>query len=163
MIYTSKFVAAVIGLLVMAIVASRQLFLFTVFRDAQGLLDAQGGRYHLWLAVSASIAACTSGALMFYFFLRRQRITSSTVPQSPIGTLLTDSSGTQSSNLVRPTSLDAIHWPRLNLWPSEGQADDRTPMNGAVAERGGSASAQREFARRSHQIMFKKWSQARHH
>ena len=30
MSYTSKFVAAVIGLLVMAVVVSRQLFLFTV-------------------------------------------------------------------------------------------------------------------------------------
>ena len=158
MSYTSKFVAAVIGLLVMAIVASRQLFLFTVFRDAQGFLDAQGGRYHLWLALSASVAACTSGALMFHFFLRRQRIASSAVPRPAIG-----SSGKQSNNLVRPTPRGAIHWPRLNLWLSEGQADDRTPMNGSVAERGGSASAQREFARRSHQIMFKKWSQARHH
>ena len=162
MSYTSKFVAAVIGLLVMAIVASRQLFLFTVFRDAQGLLDAQGGRYHLWLAGSASIAACTSAALMFHFFLRRQRIASSTVPLPLIGTLLTAGSGKQ-SNLLRPTPLDAIRSSRLNPWLSEGQADDRTPINGTVAERSGSASAQREFARRSHQIMFKKWSQARHY
>jgi hypothetical protein len=161
MSYTSKFVAAVICLLVLAIVAGRQLFLFTVFKDAQGLLDAQGGRYHLWLALSASIAACASGALMFHFFLRRQRIMSSTVSRPAIGTLLTNRSGKQVKKL-RPTRRDAIHWSRLNPWLSEGQADDRTPMNGTVAESGGSASAQREFARRSHQIMFKKWSQARH-
>lgn len=162
MSYTSKFVAAVIGLLIMAIVASRQLFLFTVFRDAQGLLDAQGGRYHLWLAVSASIAACTSAALMFYFFLQRSRTASPTVQRPPIGTLLT-ASGIQSDNRVTPTPPDAIRWPRVNLWLSEGQADDRTPMNGAVVANGGSEAEQRSFARRSHQIMFKKWSQARHY
>ena len=36
----SKFVAAVIGLLVMAILAGRQPFLFAAFRDAQGLLNS---------------------------------------------------------------------------------------------------------------------------
>ena len=156
MSYTSKFVAAVLGLLIMAIVASRQLFLFTVLRDAQGLLDAQGGRYHLWLALSASIAACTSAALMFYFFRQRPRIASPTAPR-----LLTASSGKPSNNRVTPPN--AIHWPRVNLWLSEGQADDRTPMNSAVATGSGSEAEQRSFARRSHQIMFKKWSQARHY
>lgn len=161
MSYTSKFVAAVIGLLVMAIVASRQLFLFTVFRDAQGMLDAQGGRYHLWMAVSAGIAACASGVLMFRFFLRRQGMISSTISLPPFGAVLTTSSSSKQF-LVRPTPLDVIRSSRLNPWLSEGQADDRTPMNGAVAARGGSESAQREFARQSHQTMFKKWSQARH-
>ena len=157
-----KFVAAVIGLFVMAIVASRQLFLFVVLRDASSLLGSQGGRYHLWLAVSAGVAACLAAALMFYFFVRCRRIIGSRVETAPIGTLLIASGGKRSNNSVTPTQFDAIHWGRLNPWLSEGQADDRTPMNGAVVESGGSASEQRAFARRSHQIMFKKWSQARH-
>jgi hypothetical protein len=56
---------------------------------------------------------------------------------------------------------DPVRWARLNPWLSEGQADDRTPMNGSVKDSGGAPSAQRAFARRSHQEMFKKWSQAR--
>ena len=56
---------------------------------------------------------------------------------------------------------DPVRWARLNPWLSEGQADDRTPMNGAVKNIGGPPSAQRAFARRSHQAMFKKWSQTR--
>lgn len=152
---TSKFVAAVIGLFVMAVVASRQLFLFVV-------LDSQGGRDHWWLAVSASIASCIAGALMFYFFVRSQRMMRSKVESAASGRLPIASSGAPFNNSVTPMQFDAIRWARLNPWLSEGQADDRTPMNGTVLESGGSASEQRSFARRSHQIMFKKWSQARH-
>ena len=160
MSYTTKFAAAVIGLLLMAIVASRQLFLFAVVRDAQGLLDSPGGKYHLWLAVSAAIAACIAGSFMFYFFVRRQRIPSLKIP---IKTQLTNSSSNQSNNSITAIPFDAMHWQRLNPWLSDGQADDRTPMNGSVAPNDGSASEQRSFARRSHQVMFKKWSQARHY
>jgi hypothetical protein len=57
---------------------------------------------------------------------------------------------------------DSIRWALLNPWLSEGQPDDRTPMNGSVKDSGGTPSVQRSFARRRHQSMFKKWSQARH-
>jgi hypothetical protein len=56
---------------------------------------------------------------------------------------------------------DPVRWALLNPWLSEGQPDDRTPMNGSVKDSGGTPSVQRSFARRSHQAMFKKWSQAR--
>ena len=64
----TKFVVAVVGVMMMAIVASRQLFLFVVFRNAQGLLDAAGGRYHLWLAVGAVLMGCIAGGFVFFFF-----------------------------------------------------------------------------------------------
>ena len=57
---------------------------------------------------------------------------------------------------------DAVRWEEQNLWLTEGQANDRIPMNGSVKDLGGAPSVQRSFARRSHQAMFKKWSQARH-
>ncbi len=57
--------------------------------------------------------------------------------------------------------LDPVRWALLNPWLSEGQQDDRTPMNGSVADSGGPPSVQRSFARRSRQAKFKKWSQAR--
>ena len=57
---------------------------------------------------------------------------------------------------------DRIRWALVNPWLSEGQPDDRTPMNGSVKDSGGTPSVQRSFARRRHQEMFKKWSQERH-
>jgi hypothetical protein len=67
-----------------------------------------------------------------------------------------------SNNSPTGAPFDPIRWALANPWLSEGQADDRTPMNGSVADSGGTPSAQRAFARQSHQAMFKKWSQARH-
>jgi hypothetical protein len=160
MSYMTKFVAALIGLLAMAIVASRQLFLFTAFRSPQGFLDLQGGRYHLWLAASAGITACITGGLMFHFFLRHEKQKWSKIPLAPGRTLLTAIRGNPSNNSVAPAG--AIVSVEPNPWLSEGQADDRRPMSGSVAEGTGTHSAQRASARRSHQVTFKKWSQARH-
>jgi hypothetical protein len=56
---------------------------------------------------------------------------------------------------------DPIRWSLLNPWLSQGQPDDRIPMNGSVKDSGGTPSVQRSFLRRSHQAMFKEWSQAR--
>jgi hypothetical protein len=66
------------------------------------------------------------------------------------------------TNLPAEAEFDPIRWAQLNPWLTEGQADDRTPMNGSVIDSGGPPSVQRAFARRSHQVMFKKWSQTRH-
>ena len=66
------------------------------------------------------------------------------------------------ANLPAQSESDPIRWAQLNPWLSEGQADDRIPMNGSVKDSGGTPSVQRAFARRAHQAMFKKWSQARH-
>lgn len=61
-----------------------------------------------------------------------------------------------------PVAFDPIAFALANPWLSEGQADDRTPMDGSVARSTKTPSEQRAFARRSHQLMFKKWSQVRH-
>jgi hypothetical protein len=65
------------------------------------------------------------------------------------------------TNPPAQTNFDQVRWAQLNPWLSDGQADDRTPMNGSVIDSGGPPPVQRAFARRSHQAMFKKWSQAR--
>jgi hypothetical protein len=79
---------------------------------------------------------------------------------------MNDTHMTQSANgkinAPAEAEFDPIRWAQLNPWLSEGQADDRIPMNGSVKDIGGTPSAQRAFARRIHQAMFKKWSQARH-
>jgi len=66
------------------------------------------------------------------------------------------------ANSTAQSEFDPVRWAQLNPWLSEGQADDRIPMNGSVKDIGGPPSEQRSFARRSHQAMFKTWSQARH-
>ncbi len=66
------------------------------------------------------------------------------------------------TNSPTQVEFDPIRWAQLNPWLSEGQPDDRPPMNSSVKESSGIPSVQRAFARRSHQTMFKKWSQARH-
>ena len=66
------------------------------------------------------------------------------------------------TNSQAQAEFDPNRWAQLNPWLLEGQADDRTPMNGSVKDSGGPPTVQRSFARRSHQAMFKTWSQARH-
>jgi hypothetical protein len=41
-----------------AVVAAWQFYLFVVFRDSRGALDAQGGGANLWLAIGAAVVAC---------------------------------------------------------------------------------------------------------
>ena len=67
----------------------------------------------------------------------------------------------QKPNDVTDLQFDSVRFAQLNPWLVGGQADDRIPMNGSVKDSGGTPSARRAFARRSHQTMFKKWSQAR--
>ena len=47
----------VVGLLTAA-VAVWQFYLFVMFRDTQGALDAQGGGSNLWFAIAAAAVAC---------------------------------------------------------------------------------------------------------
>jgi hypothetical protein len=67
MSYMSKFVAALVGLLLLALLVSWELFLFAVNRDPSGV-STSAGRSHLWLALGAVITACIAGSLMFRFF-----------------------------------------------------------------------------------------------
>ena len=47
----------IVGIL-WAAIAVWQFYLFVVFRDARGTLDAQGGGSHLWYAIGASVLTC---------------------------------------------------------------------------------------------------------
>jgi len=157
----SKFVAALVALLLMACVVSWELFLFAVKRDPSGL-STGGGRSHLWLALGAVITACIAGSLMFRFFGRHERIKWSKVESTPAGPQLDALGGNPFINLPARVPFDAERWALANAWLSEGQADDRLPMDRAVRDSGETHSGQRAFARRAHQLMFKKWSQERH-
>jgi hypothetical protein len=153
----TKFVLALIGLLAMTIVASRELFLLAVFRNPLGLLDSQAGRSHLWLALGAGIAACIAGVLMFHFFSRHEKNKWSKVETAQLGPLNVIALNTSNAPVF-----NASRWALANPWLAEGQPDDRTPMDGSVTDSGQTPPGQRAFARRAHQLMFKKWSQERH-
>ena len=94
-------------------------------------------------------------------FERTERLQEQAATQLPFTSVVAN------SPVAALIPFDPIAWGRLNPWLVEGQADDRLPMDGTVAELeflvpGNSAPAKRSLARRSHQLMFKKWSQARH-
>ncbi|MDQ3802899.1 MAG: hypothetical protein M3416_03480 [Acidobacteriota bacterium] len=46
-----------VGLLTAGI-ALWQFYLFVMFKDSQGVLDAQGGGLNLWLAIGSAAVAC---------------------------------------------------------------------------------------------------------
>ena len=159
MSYLSRFVAALVGMVVMAVGASRELFLFAVMRDRSGISIA-GGVSHLWLAVVAGAIACVAGGLMSYFFSRHGKNKWPKVVMTATGPPLTIVS-LSVSNSPASAPFDPIRLALANLWLPQGQADDRMQMNGSVTESGETPPGQRAFARRTHQLMFKKWSQAR--
>jgi hypothetical protein len=65
--------ASVIGVMLIATIAIWQFYLFVTFKDAQGIMDVQGGTYHLWWAIGAALIACLSGFFVFSVFLRYDR------------------------------------------------------------------------------------------
>jgi hypothetical protein len=155
MSYLSKFVTAFMILVIMALLASQQLFLFS------DPLAAQWDRSHLWFALTAIVVGCFAAALMFHFFLRHERAAWSRVAPTFSGPPFNEL--TPNIPAISPTlaTFVRIRQP-TSQWLTEGQSDDRTPENGSVARSERPPSAQRAFARASHQLMFKKWSQARH-
>jgi hypothetical protein len=156
----TKFVMALIGLVAMVIVVSRQLFLFAAFSSPLGFLDSQAGRPHLWIAMSAGIAASISGVLMFHFFSRYEKNKWSKVVMTPTGPRLPALAPDPTNSPAR-APFNAERWALANPWLVK-QPDDRIPMDGSVRDIGVTPSEQRSFARRTHQLMFKKWSQERH-
>jgi hypothetical protein len=83
----AKFVMALIGLVAMLLVASRQLFLFIVLREPSELSIAGDGS-HLFLAAAAVMMACVASGLMFVFFNRHENSKWSKVLMTPTGPLL---------------------------------------------------------------------------
>lgn len=150
----TKFAAASVAVIVMALVASRQLYLFAASRSGEGLVDARGGGAHLWLAAGALLAASVAACLMFLFFLG---VGKSVPPEVPASTGIKSNTNSPSR-----AQFNAERWGESNEWCVAGQADDRRPMSGGVMRGTGSASARRAAARLTHQGRYKVWAQARH-
>lgn len=149
---------SVVGFVVMTIAGSRLLYLF-ISRDSQGF--SLGGINGLWVSIGVTVISCIAGGLMFYSFLHHDRDMLSQTVRDPIQPA-TQSLGIDLTQTATSKTFDLIAWEKLNPWLIEGQADDRMPMLGSAGVNNGSASVRRSTARRTHQRMFKEWSQARH-
>jgi hypothetical protein len=62
--------SALIGVMSLAAVAVWQFYVFVTFKDETGLVDVQGGRLHLWVAVGLGLIACIVAFLILSVFLR---------------------------------------------------------------------------------------------
>ena len=80
----------------------------------------------------------------------------------PVGSLEQSNTSVESFPGKKTPSLYKEHWAFINEWDPVEQADDRAPMIGSVTDSSGTPSARRSFARRSHQLNYKKWSKQRH-
>ena len=65
-----KSLVAVIGVAVLATVGAWQFYLFTIFKNTQGVVDLQGGTDHLWLAIGSALTVCLAGVFLFSKSLR---------------------------------------------------------------------------------------------
>ena len=82
----TKTLLAVIGLAALGAVAAWQFYLFAVFKNADGVVDVQGGTFHLWLAIGCALILCIAGFFLFSRFLRydnRNEIHITSPGQSP--------------------------------------------------------------------------------
>jgi hypothetical protein len=152
---------SVVGFVFIMIVVSRSLYILTS-QDSEGFSDASN--YGLWVTVGTVVIACIAGGVMFYLFLRHDKDKSSTTDSVPLEAATASAQLNLTVNSFTPKPFDITRWEQLNPWLIEGQADDRMPMLGSTGNGNGNASSsgRRSTARRTHQMMYKKWSQARH-
>ena len=81
---------SVVGLMALAAIAAWQFYVFASFKDAQGVVDLQGGSLHLWLAIGVTVLVCVGGFFLFSGFLRYDtrkelHITSASQQRGPKG------------------------------------------------------------------------------
>jgi len=61
---------AVTGLAALGAFAALQFYLFAVFKNADRIVDVQGGTVHFWLAIGSTFAVCIAGFFLFSGLLR---------------------------------------------------------------------------------------------
>jgi hypothetical protein len=76
-------VATIIGVTVLIPIAIWQFYLFVSFKGTNGILDAQGGRAHLWVALVAAVLACFASFVVFSVFLRYDKDDEMHITSSP--------------------------------------------------------------------------------
>jgi hypothetical protein len=67
---SSKVFASIAGIMGIAAIGVWQFYRFVTFTNEQGVLDLQGGRGHLWLAIAMAVLACIASFFVFSVFMR---------------------------------------------------------------------------------------------
>jgi hypothetical protein len=67
---STKVFASIAGIMGIAAIGVWQFYRFVTFTNEQGVLDLQGGRGHLWLAIAMAVLACIASFFVFSVFMR---------------------------------------------------------------------------------------------
>jgi len=67
---TAGFWPSVISVPVLSALAAWQFYLFATFKSVDGLIDIQGGRLHLWIAIASTLLASIVGFFVLSVVLR---------------------------------------------------------------------------------------------
>jgi Kef-type K+ transport system membrane component KefB len=67
---SGKVFGSITAIIVVAGLAAWQFYRFVTFTNAQGSVDLQGGRAHLWWAIAMAVCACVAAFFVFTIFLR---------------------------------------------------------------------------------------------
>jgi hypothetical protein len=70
---SNKVRASIGAMILAAALAMWQFYLFATFEHADGILDLEGGKSHLWWAISLTALACIAGFFVFSAFAQRDR------------------------------------------------------------------------------------------
>ena len=66
----SNVLMGAVALIVLVGVAIWQFILFAGFKNAEGVLQVDGGGHHFWWGLTAAVLACAVGFFVFSVFLR---------------------------------------------------------------------------------------------
>jgi hypothetical protein len=67
---TAGFWPSVIAVPVLSVLAAWQFYLFATFKSVDGLIDIQGGRLHLWIAIATTLLASVVAFFVLSVWLR---------------------------------------------------------------------------------------------
>jgi hypothetical protein len=79
-----SFVATAIGGTLLVAIAIWQFYLFVTFKGTDGVLDSQGGRVHLLVAIVAALLACLASFGVFSVLLRYDRADEMHITSPPV-------------------------------------------------------------------------------
>lgn len=63
----------IVAVIAVAAISLWQFYVFVTFKDANGVVDPQGGMSHLWWAVGLAVIACAGGFFVSSVFLRHDK------------------------------------------------------------------------------------------
>ena len=65
-----KVFGSIAGIMLVTAIGVWQFYRFVTFTNEQGVVDLQGGRGHLWWAITLAVVACVAAFFVFSVFMR---------------------------------------------------------------------------------------------